>query len=298
MDRVELNLNDLRLFVQLVDHGGISAASRRLGVPKQTLSKRLEHLEQEAGARLVQRTTRRFVVTELGRDLYRHASAMVTEAEAAEHVLAGRLAEPSGTVRVTASIPTVQLVLAPLLPTIARAYPKLRLVVDATDRFVDLVREGYDVAVRDHAEPLGDSTLVQRRLRTDATWLVAAPTFLAGRAPSRPAELAFLEAIAESASEGPWTLRSSSGEVVAVTPEWRYAANETVSLLHAARAGLGIARIPESLCAPAIASKELVRVLPEWSAGEVTTSLLVPHRRSLLPSVRVVVDALLDALAR
>lgn len=98
--------------------------------------------------RLIQQTSLSFTVTELGDELYRQAAAMVIEAEAAEHVILGRLAEPSGTVRITASVPSVQTRLAPLLPRIALAYPKIRIVLNASDRFVDVVQEGYDIALR------------------------------------------------------------------------------------------------------------------------------------------------------
>ncbi|HEX8661058.1 MAG TPA: LysR family transcriptional regulator, partial [Brevundimonas sp.] len=129
-----LNLNDLQAFVQVVDHGGFTAAGRALGVPKSTLSKRLSDLETAIGVRLVQRTSRSFAVTEIGRDFYRHAAAMLIEAEAAENVVKGRLAEPSGTVRITASLPIAQFRLASLLPRLAASFPKVRIMLDVSDR--------------------------------------------------------------------------------------------------------------------------------------------------------------------
>src|SRR3990170_2884020 len=154
-----LNLNDLLVFVRVVDHGGFAAASRALGIPKSTLSQRLSALEKAIGVRLVQRTSRSFVVTEIGRDFHRHAAAMLIEAEAAEHVVKGRLAEPSGTVRITASLPIAQFRLAPLLPRLAASYPKIRIMLHVTDRFVDIVQEGFDIAIRHHFAPLPDTDL-------------------------------------------------------------------------------------------------------------------------------------------
>jgi DNA-binding transcriptional LysR family regulator len=188
-----LNLNDLQMFMQVIDHGGFTAASKVLGTPKQTLSKRVAELERRAGVRLIQRTSRSFTVTELGRELYRHAVAMVTEAGAAEDLIKGRLAEPSGLVRITAAIPTVQTQLAPLLPRIATAYPKIRIELHASDRFVDVVQEGYDIALRAHFVPLPDSDLVQRRLGTEYFWLVASPSYLKGRSPTDPDDIAGLD---------------------------------------------------------------------------------------------------------
>lgn len=293
-----LNLNDLQVFVQVVDHGGFTAASRKLGVPKSTLSKRVLELERQAGVRLIHRTSRSFAVTELGQDFYRHASAMLIEAEAAENVIRGRLAEPSGTVRITASIPTAQQALAPLLPEIAAAHPKIRIVLHATDSFVDIVQDGFDIAVRDHFGPLADSGLVQRRVGTEAFWLVASQDYV-GRAglPDDPSALDAMDGLLASQSSGGWVLEDGGGRTVAVSPRARYHANEGTALLEAAKAGLGIARLPRGLCEAPIRLGRLRRILPEWTAGTVTTTLLTPHRRGRLPSVRIVADLLAERLA-
>ncbi len=177
------NLNHFIVFAHVVDHKGFAPAARALNVPKSTLSKRVAELEKTLGVRLINRTSRRFTVTEIGEDFYRHASAMLIEAEAAEAIVKGRLAEPSGTVRITASVPTAQMMLAGLLPPLALTYPKMRVMLHATDRFVDVVQEGFDIAVRDHFAPLPDSGMVQRRVATDAIWLVAAPAYLESRRP-------------------------------------------------------------------------------------------------------------------
>jgi DNA-binding transcriptional LysR family regulator len=294
-----LNLNDLHVFVHVVDHGGFTAAGRVLGVPKSTLSKRVAELEKTAGARLIQRTSRRFAVTELGREFYRHAAAMVIEAQAAENVIAGRLAEPSGTVRVTASVPTAQRMLARALPRIAVDYPKLRVELTATDRFVDLVQEGYDIAVRNHFSRLPDSELVQRPVAREAIWLVASPDYLARRGePLAPDELESHEGLFVSSTERVWRLAHDDGTQTEVRPALRYCANEGVALIEAVRAGLGIACLPEGHVADDVAAGVLRRVLDGWNAGQVTTTLLVAHRRGLLPSVRVVVDRLVEVLTR
>ncbi|WP_104202849.1 LysR substrate-binding domain-containing protein [Billgrantia saliphila] len=291
-----LNLNDLQVFVQVVDHGGFTAASRALGLPKQTLSKRVAELERRAGVRLIHRTTRSFTVTELGQELYRHAAAMLVEAEAAENIILGRLAEPSGTVRITASVPTAQQSLATLLPRIAKAYPKIRIVLHATDGFVDIVQEGYDIAIRDHLRPLPDSGLVQRRIRTETFWLVASPGYFADRKlPATPADIDTMDGLFTTPNDRSWTL-SSSEENAVVTPQPRYYANEGTGLLEGAIAGLGIACLPGSMCRAAMADRTLVRILPDWSAGEITTTLLMPHRRGQLPSVRVVANLIIEQL--
>lgn len=288
-----LDLNDLRLFVQAVEAGGFTSAARRLGLPKSTISKRVAELEASLGVRLIHRTSRRFALSDLGRDFYQHARAALIEAESAEAVVRSRLAEPSGTVRLTASVPVAQFQLAPHLPALAAAYPRLELVLHVTDRFVDLVQEGFDIALRSHFAPLPDSSLVQRRVATEPVLLVAGPDYLArqGR-PERPEDISGHDGLPTSATARSWRLADGDGREAAVTPRPRLIADESVVLLEAATAGLGIACLPESICRTALASGRLVRVLPGWIAGEVTTTILVPHRRALLPGVRAVVEFL------
>lgn len=299
-----LNLNDLRFFVQAVDCGGFTAAGRRLGAPKTTVSKRVAELEAALGARLIHRTSRSFTLTEVGRDFYDHARAALIEAETAEAVVRWRQAEPSGTVRLTASVPTAQLYLAGHLPALAEAYPKLHLVVEVTDRFVDLVQEGFDIALRSHFAPLPDSQLVQRRLAREDIVLIAAPAYLQARGtPQWPQDLAVHDGLLTGPAATTWRLWMGVGggdadEAVEVTPRPRMVADESVVLRKAAVAGLGITCLPEAMCRDDLAHGALARVLPEWTAGSVTTSLLMPHRRGQLPAVRAVVDFLCARLAQ
>ncbi|MCZ0738106.1 LysR substrate-binding domain-containing protein [Phreatobacter sp. AB_2022a] len=294
-----LNLNDLLVFVQVVNHGGFAAAGRALGLPKSTLSKRLSELERAVGVRLIQRTSRSFAVTAVGRDFHRHAAAMLIEAEAAENVVKGHLAEPSGTVRITASLPIAQFRLAPLLPRLAAAYPKVRIMLDVSDRFVDIVQDGFDIAIRNHFAPLPDTDLVQRRIHDDPAWLVASAGYAAAKGmPSEPGDLDGCDGLVASPSDRTWTLRDEAGAVAEIAPSPRYVANETVALREAARAGLGVACLASGFCAPLIASGALVRLLPGWTARGVTTTLLMPHRRGQLPAVRVVADRLIDDLSQ
>lgn len=290
------NLNDYSTFVLVVEHGGFAQAARHSGLPKSTLSTRLAALEAELGVRLIQRTSRRFTVTELGQAFYRHAAAMLIEANAAEDVVKGRLAEPSGTVRLTASVPTVQTLLATVLVDLAQAYPKVRVALHVTDRRVDLVQEGFDIGVRDHFAPLPDSGLVQRRVASTDVWLVAAPAYLAARgAPQAPQDLSAHDGLMSNMGGGPWRLQSEAGEAAEVAPAPRLHADESTMLLCAAEAGLGIACLPHSMLGTYVDNGRLQRVLPGWRAGTVTTSLLMPHRRGQLPSVRLVADAIARA---
>jgi DNA-binding transcriptional LysR family regulator len=289
-----INPGDLLLFAQAVESGGFAPAARRLNLPKSTLSKRLAALETALGARLVQRTSRSFVLTELGREVYQHARAVLIEVEGAETAARRRLAEPSGIVRITASIPTMQLQFARLLPRLAALHPKLRLALHVSDRFVDLAQEGFDVAVRSHRSPLPSSDLVQRRLRVQPIVLVAAPSYVAAHgAPDRAEDLADHDGLLVNEDSSSWRLRSDDGQEIVAMPRFRMAADESMMLLGAALAGLGIAPLPAEMCRDHLESGALVRVLPGWRAGDVTTTILTPHRRGQLPAVRAVVDFLI-----
>lgn len=293
---MRFNFNDLHIFVQAVDNGGFAAAARRLGIPKSTVSKRVAELEADLGLRLIHRTSRSFVLTDVGTDFYDHARAAVIEAEAAETVVQRRQAEPQGTVRITASVPVAQFHLADRLPVLARAYPKLELQLHVTDRFVDLLREGFDIAIRSHFAPLPDSDLMQRRMTIERITLVASPDYLARRGtPGRPEDLVGHDALLTNATSRTWKLTDNDGREVQVAPTAGLVADESVVLLRAAAAGLGIGCLPETMTASLVGSGELATVLPDWTAGIVTSTILTPHRRSQLPAVRAVIDFLAGA---
>lgn len=291
------NLNDLHLFVQAVDSGSFTAAARHLGMPKSTVSKRVAELERRLGVRLIQRTSRSFALTELGREFFQHAQASVIEAEMAEGIVRRHLAEPAGSVRLTASVPTAQFTLTEHLPALAARYPKLRLSVHVTDRFVDIVQEGFDIALRSHRAPLPDSALVQRKLASHPFFILASPDYISAHGqPRRPEELAEHATIMTSLTENQWRLTSDGGDEAVVTLQSVMAADEPYVLMETAVAGLGITCLPTSVCRKALAEGRLVRVLPDWTAGSIETTILMPHRRGQLPAVRAVVDFLAERL--
>ncbi|MBB6221652.1 LysR substrate-binding domain-containing protein [Rhizobium leguminosarum] len=292
------NLNDLHLFVQAVDSGGFTAAARHLGIPKSTVSKRVAELEGRLGVRLIQRTSRSFALTELGREFFQHAQASIIEAEMAEGIVRRHLAEPAGSVRLTASVPTAQFTLTEHLPALAARYPKLRLSVHVTDRFVDIVQEGFDIALRSHRAPLPDSALVQRKLASHPFLIIASPEYIRAHGqPRRPEELTQHATIMTSLTDNQWWLYCDNGDESLVTLQPIMAADEPFVLMEAAAAGLGITCLPTSVCRKALATKRLVRLLPDWTAGNIETTILMPHRRGQLPAVRAVVDFLAERLA-
>src|SRR6201990_1950757 len=159
-----LNLTPVFLIVHVVARGGFTAASRTLRTPKSTLSHRIQQLEGNLGVRLLNRTSRKFGMTDAGEDFYRHAVAMLREAERAETVIRHRLSEPSGTIRCTGGMATMQFAMPDIIADFLAQYPKVNIFAHATDRVVDIVSENFDIAVRAHSGPLPDSNLVQRTL--------------------------------------------------------------------------------------------------------------------------------------
>lgn len=297
----DIRLNDLFFFVQVVDNRGFAAASRALGIPKSTLSKRVAELEKHLGVRLIQRTTRHFGVTEAGEDFHRHAAAALLEAEAAENIVKRRLGEPRGLVRISASMATVQMALADLLPELARLYPKIQIGLVATSRYVDLVHEGIDLAMRAHREPLPDSGYIQHRLGYAPNYLVASPTYLdANGSPDQPEELASHFGIVPESNGAlvKWPLRNDNGAVKLVQPVPKLLTDDPFMIVNAALAGMAIANLPYGLARPHIESGRLVRLLPSWEMEGTSTTLLMPHRRGQLPSVRAVVDFLAERMVQ
>ena len=292
-----LDLNDFFLFVQVVDRGGFTAAGRTLRMPKSTQSHRIQQLETNLGVRLLNRTSRQFGATDAGKEFYHHAVAMLREAEQAETAIRHRLSEPTGVVRCTAGVATMQFAMRDMLPDFLNLYPKVNVVAHATDRIVDIVGENYDVAVRAHSNPLPDSNLVQRTL-TPAPWfLFAGSAYLdSNKAPETPRDLQKHPSLfmMRTGVAPVWRLRHSSKArdqvVLPLAP--RLLGDDMIGLKQAAIKGLGVVALPGYVCRDEVRSGALRRVLPNWLAGDSTITALVPYRQGLLPSVRVFLNHL------
>src|ERR1700739_4662094 len=268
-----LDLNDFFYFVQVVDRSGFTAAGRMLRIPKSTLSHRIQRLDTELGVRLLNRTSRRFAMTDAGEEFYRHAVVMLRDAEVAESAIRHRLTEPMGTVRCTAAMATMQFAIRDILADFLGRYPKVTVVAHASDQNVDIVGENYDVAIRAHSEPLPDSTLVQRAL-TPAPWLLfAGSAYLdANEAPQTPEDLRNCPSLFMSRTgvAPVWRLRRSSDAkdevVIPLTP--RLLCDDMIALKQAAIAGLGVVALPGYVCREDVRSGALRQVLALWLAGD------------------------------
>lgn len=293
------DLNDLYFFAAVVDHGGFSAAGRALGIPKSRLSKRVAQLEDRLGVRLLQRTTRRFVVTEVGQRFYAHSRAVLEEARAAQEAVDELRAEPRGVVRLSCPVSLAQTLLADVLPDFLAKFPKLQVRVLASNRRVDLLGEGYDLAIRVRTKLDTDADMVLRSFGQSRVLPVASPALLdaLGR-PQRPEELARYPALSMQEHEGTftWELLDANSERVAVEMDARLVCGDFALLLEAARRGTGVALLPDVVCMPAVDRGELEILLPAWSVPEGTMHFVYPSRRGMLPGVRALVDFLADRL--
>ena len=292
-------LEGLYYFTQVVEHGGYARAARALDIPKSRLSRHVAGLETELNVRLVNRSTRRFAVTEVGQEVCRHATAMLAEADAALEAVEFARAEPRGTLRMSCPVAIAQWALAALLPEFLARYPGVRLQLDVSNRRVDVVSEGFDLALRVRSQPSGEDGLVMRSFGESDQLFVASPAYLAraGR-PTEPAQLAQAETLDEAQTLGRhvWELRGPDGRSERIEHSPRLACDDFVVLRTAALAGLGIARLPETVVRADLSSGTLERVLPEWSTPQGIVHIVFPSRRGLLPAVRAFIDFLAQRL--
>jgi len=288
-----MDLNDYFYFVHVVEKQGFAPAGRAIGVPKSRLSRHVRQLEDRLGVRLLQRTSRQFAVTEVGERFYQHARAALDEVDAAEAAVKRHTNAVVGQVRLTCSVGMAQFALQEAVTRFLVAHPRVEILQQVTNRAVDLVEEGIDLAVRAHSAPLPDSSLIRRRL-ADAPWhLFAGPAYLqeAGT-PTTPDALAGHAGLKLGwrAGGGRWSLRSGDGATAMVPFEPRLSSDDMVTLKHAAAEGLGIVGLPAYIGRDDVASGRLVRVLPGWTAGDAEISLLMPSRRGVVPAVQALVE--------
>jgi len=291
---MKIDLNDLYYFCEIVRHGGIAAAERATREPKSKLSRRLANLEDRLGVRLVERSTRRFRVTEVGQIFYRHCSNMVLEAQQAQAVVAGIKERPSGTVRF--SCPTGMLeTITPILVSFLAAYPDVSLDVVTSNSPLDLIEQRVDVALRVRFSLEGDASLTMRALASSRRILVATPLIAAQiEGETDPECLMHIPSLAFGADDAPdvWRLLGpdQSEKVVHLTP--RLTCGELSVLRAAAVAGLGVALIPDHFCREELHHGRLVRLLPNWYKQPGLVHLVFTAKRGLTPAVRALIDHL------
>lgn len=288
------DFNRLRVFVEVVRRGGFAAAARGLGMPRSTVSRWVQELEQRLGVRLLERTTRKVELTEIGAGYYERGMKAVDAAGQASAWVQSRSKRPQGTLLITTFQLFAETLLGPLLVDYLEGNPGMSAQVILSERNIDLVGEHIDVAVR--VGPLPDSSLVVRKLADIEGWLVASPAYLAKHGtPARPGELVEHPTMLYGHGQDAVTVRFNDGrKQVDVPLSSRCAANSIELVRQVTLGGLGIGALPPMLVHEDLAAGRLVRVLPKWSIGSQPLYVAYPSRRYLPKKVRTFVDLLTE----
>lgn len=289
------DLNDMLYFAEVVERGGFAAAGRALSIPKSRLSRRIAELESRLGVRLLQRTTRKLSLTEVGSAYLRHCQAMRDAAQAAQDTVAQVQSEPRGTVRVSCPVTLSQTMLAPLVPIFLERYPAVRLEMMVVNRPVNVVEEGVDVALRVRPSLDDSASMVVKRLDVAQQILLASPAYLERMGtPQTPQDLLQHQVLSMSSFDGiaHWRLRSETGAEVQLQPPVRYVADDLMTLKLAVMGGAGVCYLPDYMCQPEIARGELVQVLAQWRFPPGIVHAVFSSRRGLTPAVRSFLDFL------
>ena len=291
------DLNTLYYFTQVVEHRGFAAAGRALDMPKSKLSRRISQLEERLGVRLIHRTSRHCSLTEIGQEYYQRCLAMRVEAEGAAEVIERNRSEPQGLVRVACPTALLNSWVGPMLTRFMLKYPLVELFIESTNRRVDLIHEGFDIALRVRFPPLENTDLVMKVLGNSTQCLVGRPDFLERMAgDSSPMGFGQLPSLhwGGMQREYQWELFNEEGERLLILHKPRMVTDDLLALRNAVIAGVGIAHVPRVAVREDLAAGRLVELLPGWSPKCGIVHAIFPSRRGLLPSVRTLIDFLAE----
>lgn len=289
------DLNALYFFVQIVEYEGYSAASRALGVPKSKLSRTITELEERLGVKLIIRSTRHFGITEIGQEYFQHCIAMLAAAESAQAVIEQNQAEPKGIVRLSCPTALLNFVIAGIIARYMAQYPKVEIQIESTNREVDVIREGIDIALRIGVPPFEDSGLVMKVLSQSPQELVVSPKLLEQfGAPTTLEELSKFSSLYGGSVQKKyeWSLESSDHKLRTVQHYPRLVTDDLITVRRVALEQGGIAQLPLLVVFKDIMQGRLVQVLPDWKPQSSIVHATFISRRGLLPSVRTLLDFL------
>ena len=292
-----MDLNDIVVFTKVVETKSFTGAAEQLGLPKSTVSRKLAQLEERLGVRLVQRTTRKLALTDIGEAYYERASRIVADLAAAEQVVMDMQATPRGRLRLTAPIDLSSLYLGTIVAAFNVAHPEVYVELDGTDRVVDLIEEGFDLGIR--LGPLPESTLIARKLGSFQPLLVAAPSYLAKRpAPTTIEELEDHDKVLfmPSTRAQTWTLVNGDQTYELGRPA-KFSSNNIMAVRDVVVAGGGIAALTEFMVACDLHEGRLVRILPDWSGQSADINAVYPARQNLPPRLSLFLDHLAKSMS-
>ncbi|RFZ83729.1 LysR family transcriptional regulator [Shinella sp. WSJ-2] len=293
------DLNDLALYAAVVRHKGFTAAANALSVPKSKISKRVAALEEQLGVRLIERSTRKLAITDIGQSFYERCEAVLSGVEAAEAVVAVAKAEPAGTVRLSMP-PGFAPMMADVLPGFLKRYPLVRLSILTTGRPVDLIEERIDVALRVRDSYDTDQSLIVRRFGATRRYLAASPRFLKRYGPVDLHTIGRIPTLSmqENNPRAIWTLLHSSGEIHDVSHSPVLTCSDFSVLERATIEGIGLGLLPDIIVERGFRNGLLTPVLPDWSSTEATVHAVFTSRHGMLPAVRALIEHLAENLPR
>ena len=289
------DLNDLWLFSEVVEHGSYTAAARNLGLQTSKLSRRIRALEEELGVRLLNRTSRSLSLTETGRQFHQHCLALVAEAKAARDIVDRTRSRPHGTVRIACPVALLESGISGIIARYVEDHPDVQVLLDATNRRVDVVEEGLDFAIRVRLPPLDNTDLAVRQLGLSIHILVASPGLAARYAP--PSSIESVQgwptlSMASSSERFVWNLVDAEGRVTSWAHQPRLATDDLASLRLAAISGVGVALLPRTVVEADIQAGRLQHLLPGLATTPGLVHAIFPTRRGMVPAVRHLLDAL------
>ena len=285
-----IDKNAMALFVKVVENNSFSQAARRQGMPVSTVSRKIMELEKALGARLLERSTRKLRLTEIGQDYYERCRRGLEEFDAANLLIKDQQKEVSGRLRISAPPSLSDIIIVPMVAAFQKEYPKVIVQCLITDRHVDHFSDGVDLSLR--VGELGDSSLVARRLLRYRPVLVAAPEYLKNSgAPKHPIELPLYRLVAFSSWDATvrWEfLKGAETERIEIKPQ--LALNDYSGIQRAVIDGVGISEIPSIICDMALKDGRLVEVMPDWRFAPTTIAAIYPSNRNLSRVVRLFRD--------
>jgi len=292
-----MDLNDIIVFTKVVETKSFTGAADALGLPKSTVSRKLAQLEERLGVRLVQRTTRKLALTEIGEAYYERCSRIVSDIHAAEQLVTDMQSTPRGCLRITASIDFTTRFLGNIVADFLAQHPDINVELEGTDRVVDMIEEGFDLAVR--FGPMPESTLIARRMCGLHLILCASPAYLAKRGtPTSVDELDEHDHVlfTPTSRTQSWTLVGPNEQTFEFGRPARLASNNYGAVVDVALAGGGVACISEFMVTEEITNGSLVRVLPEWATRPTEVHVVYPARQNLPPRLTLFLEHLSKAL--
>lgn len=292
------DLDDFYCFAQVVEHGGFSAAERATDIPKSKLSRRVYNLEERLGVRLIQRSSRHFAVTDIGMNIYRHAQVMMNAAQAAHDLVDHLSTQPRGVIKISLPVSIAQNEITKILPNFLKMYPEIKVQMMVTNRRVDIINEGFDLALRVRDNLDDDPNLVIRKLEAIEQHLFASQAYLNQYGDVKQPEDLTQHRILSMADEHldqHIVVHDDQSQQKKIRVNPIIMGSDLTMLAQLVSQDCGIALLPDSIVQDYLKSGELVRVLPEWKAPHGILHAVYPSRRGLLPAVRVFIDYLVDS---